>query len=66
MIKYIEAHEARYHWKIMKKSEVNNNNTTEDGKLKNIFFIWYFKRNILPDEILTKHKDRLCVHGGMK
>ena len=47
----------------MKNSEVNNKHKNNDGKLKTILSIWYFKRKILSYGILTKHKSRLFAHG---
>ena len=50
----------------MKNSEVNNDHKNKYGKLKTIISIWYFKRNRSPDEILIKHKSRICEHGGIQ
>ena len=65
-IKEVEAHEHIINLKVMKKSELNNIHKNKDGKLKTILSIWYFKRRILPDGRLTKHKSRLCSHGRME
>ena len=61
-----EAYEARYHCTLMRKSEVNNKQKNKYGKIKTILSIWSFKRKILPDVILMKHKSRLCTHGRMQ
>ena len=37
MIKEAESHEARSHWTLMKKSEVNNKYKNKDGKLDSIY-----------------------------
>ena len=66
MIKYVEAHEARSHWKLMKNSEVNNMKINKYGNIKTILSIWSFKRKMFPDGRLTKQKYRLCAHGGMQ
>ena len=39
MIKEVEAHKARSHWTLMKKSEIKNKHKNNDGKLKTILFI---------------------------
>ena len=50
----------------MKNSELNNKHKNKYGKLKTILLIWYFKRKRFPYGGLTKHKDRLCAHGGIQ
>ena len=65
MIKVVEEHEEISHWTLIKKSDVNNKHKSVYGKLKAILSIRYFKRKIFPDGILTKHKSRLCAHGGI-
>ena len=60
IVKEVEVHEVINHWKLMKKSKVNNKHKNKDGKLKTILSLWYFKRKIFPYEILMKHKTRLC------
>ena len=50
----------------MKNSEVNNKHKNNDGKLKAILSIWYFKRKIFPDRIIMKHKAILFAHRGIK
>ena len=50
----------------MKNIEVKNKHKDKYVKLKTILSIWYFKGRILPDSRWTKHKNRLCAHGGMK
>ena len=64
MIKEVEAHEARSHWKLIKNNEVNNNHKSKDKKLKTILSIWSFKRKRFPDRRLMKHKSRICAHVG--
>ena len=50
----------------MKNSEVNIKHKNKYGKLKTILSIWYFKRKILLDGILMKHKARICANGVMQ
>ena len=45
IIKEVDAHEARIHWKLIKNNEVNNKHKNKDGKLKNILSIWSLKHN---------------------
>ena len=49
----------------MKNIEVNNKHKNRDGKIKNILFIWSFKRKIFPDGRSMKQKPILCAHGVM-
>ena len=66
IIKEVESREARKYWTLMKKSEVKNKYKNQDGELKTILSIWYFKRNRLIDVRLMKHKARLFAHGVMQ
>ena len=66
VIKDVDAHEAIYHWTLMKNREVKNKHKNKDGKINTVLSIWYFERKILTDGILMKHKCRLCAHGGMQ
>ena len=66
MTKEVESHEARSHWKLMKKSEVNNKHKNKYGKLKTILSNWYFKRKIFPDGRLIKHKSIFCANELMQ
>ena len=50
----------------MKNREVNNKYKNKYGKLNTILSIFYFKLKIFPYGILTKQKDRLCSHVGIK
>ena len=50
----------------MKNSEVKNKHKNNDGNLKTILSIWYFKRKILSDGIRMKHKSRLFAHEGIQ
>ena len=61
MIEEFETHSSRSHWTLMKKSEVNNEHKIKYGKIKTILSIWSFKRNIVPYQILMKHKSRLSA-----
>ena len=58
MIKEIDDHTSRDHWKVVKRSMI--------GDAKTIKAIWSFKRKRRPDGSLLKHKARLCAHGGMQ
>ena len=66
MIAEVEANEARNYWTLMKHSEVKNKHKDQDGEIKTILSIWYFKRKILPGGILIEHKARLYAHGLMQ
>ena len=59
MIKEIDDHEGRGHWSLMLRSDLPLG-------AKTILSIWSFKRKRLPDGRITKHKARLCAHGGMQ
>ena len=50
----------------MKNSEINNNHIHKYSKLNTVLSIWYFNYNIFPDEVLIKHKSRLCSHRGIQ
>ena len=58
MIKEIDDHFARKHWKLVPRSSI--------GQAKPLKAIWSFKRKRRPDGSLLKHKARLCCHGGMQ
>ena len=66
MIKYFEVHEARSHLTLINNIQSNSNHKNKDGNLKTILSIWYFKRKRFPDVGLTKHKSRICAHGGIQ
>ena len=59
MLEEIEVHEKREHWTLM------NRNDMPAGS-KKYMEIWSFKRKRYPDGSLTKHKSRLCAHGGQQ
>ena len=52
-------HSSRGHWEIVKRFEI-------PPGVKTIQAIWSFKRKRFPDGTLSKHKTRLCAHGGMQ
>ena len=58
MIKELEDHRSRGHWKLVPRSEI--------GDAPTIQSVWSFKRKRRPDGSLLKHKARLCAHGGMQ
>ena len=66
MIKEVEAHGARSHCTLTRKSDLNNKHKNKDRNLKTILLIYYFKRKRLLDGILMKQKSILCSHVGMK
>ena len=66
MITEVKSHEDRSHWTLMKNIEVKNNHKNIYGDLNTILSIWSFKRKILPDRRLMKHKARLCANGGIQ
>ena len=66
MIEEVEAHGARSRWKLMKNIEGKNKHKNNDGELKTILSILYFRCKRFPDGILMKQKFRLCSHGGMQ
>ncbi len=45
-------------WRLCRRSDL--------GIIKTIKTVWSFKRKRLPDGTITKHKARLCAHGGMQ
>jgi hypothetical protein len=60
MVKEIEDHTSRGHWRLTTKKEM-----TEQGyHYKPIAAIWSFKRKRNPLGQITKYKARLCCHGG--
>ena len=63
MIEEFEVHESRNHWKLIKKSKVNNKHKNKDGNLKTSLYIRSFKRKGFPYGRLMKHEYRICAHG---
>ena len=60
MIKEIEDHTTRGHWRITTRQEMK-----ERGyKHHPIMAIWSFKRKRSPAGEILKYKARLCCHGG--
>ena len=55
-LKEVEYNETQTHWKLMKKSEVENTHCSTKRKLKTILSICPFKRKMFPDGRLIKHK----------
>ena len=49
MTKEVEAHESISHWTLTKSSGVKIKHKNNDGKLKNILFIWSFKHKRFTD-----------------
>jgi hypothetical protein len=45
-------------WQLRRRSEL--------GAVQTIKTVWSFKRKRSPDGTITKHKARLCAHGGMQ
>ena len=60
MIKEIDDHTTRGHWRITNKTEMREKNYN----YKPIMAIWSFKRKRNPMGEITKYKARLCCHGG--
>ena len=60
MIKEIEDHTVRGHWRITTRQEMRERNYMH----KPIAAIWSFKRKRNPFGEITKYKGRLCCHGG--
>jgi hypothetical protein len=58
MVKELSDHTSRRHWIAVKRSTI--------GSAKTIKAIWSFKRKRRPDGTVSKHKARLCAHGGMQ
>jgi hypothetical protein len=59
MVKEVDDHVSRDHWTLYPRSAM-------PAGTKTILSIWSFKRKRLPDGTVTKHKARLCAHGGMQ
>ena len=59
MSKEIDDHESRNHWTLMLRDDMPTDSKT-------IMSIWSFKRKVLPDGRVLKHKARLCAHGGQQ
>ena len=66
IIKEVEAHKDRIHWKLMIENEVNNTHRNKGGKPKTILSIWSFNLKRLSYGRLNNHRSILCVHGEMK
>ena len=60
MIKEIEDHTTRGHWRITTRKEMRERNYD----YKPIAAIWSFKRKRNPFGDIVKYKARLCCHGG--
>ncbi|MDA3833359.1 MAG: reverse transcriptase domain-containing protein [Spirochaetales bacterium] len=60
MVKEIDDHTKRGHWRVTTKQEM----TARGYKHKPIMAIWSFKRKRNPFGEITKYKARLCCHGG--
>ena len=60
MIKKIETHEAKGHWKIMKVEDV-----PEDTKILDMVWAMKRKRRIATGEVY-KYKARINIHGGQQ
>jgi len=60
MMKEIEDHTVRGHWRITTRQEMKD----RKYNLKPIAAIWSFKRKRNPMGEITKYKARLCCHGG--
>jgi len=60
MIKEINDHTSRGHWRITTREEMR----AKGYKHKPIMAIWSFKRKRNPFGEITKYKARLCCHGG--
>lgn len=58
MVKELEDHTRRKHWIPVERSKI--------GNAKPIKAVWSFKRKRRPDGTVSKHKARLCAHGGMQ
>jgi hypothetical protein len=58
MIKELADHTSCQHWVTVKRSAI--------GDAKPIKTIWSFKHKRRPDGTVSKHKARLCAHGGMQ
>lgn len=60
MIKEIEDHTKRGHWRITSKEEMRQKGYSH----RPIMAVWSFKRKRDPFGRITKYKARLCCHGG--
>ena len=60
MVKEVEDHARREHWKIVTVSEM----IASGCKGKPIMGAWSMKRKRNPLGVIAKHKARLCAHGG--
>ena len=60
MVKEIEDHTTRGHWRITSRKEMRERNYD----YKPIAAIWSFKRKRNPFGDIVKYKARLCCHGG--
>lgn len=58
MVIEIDEHTKRKHWVLRRRADCNFPKT--------ILAVWSFKRKRFPDGSLSKHKARLCAHGGMQ
>lgn len=54
----INGHVKNNHWEVVHKSEVQGNQIIKST--------WSFKRKRTPAGKITKHKARICAHGGMQ
>ena len=64
MQKEIDTHSNRAHWELMRKSELPRDDTGK--RVRTIMSIWSFKRKRTGYGEVTKHKARLCAHGGQQ
>jgi hypothetical protein len=60
MVKDVDDHTGRGHWRIMMKDEMRKNNST----YRPIMAVWLFKRKRNPMGEITKYKARMYCHGG--
>jgi hypothetical protein len=60
MVKEIEDHTKKGHWRVTNRSEMRQRDYTH----KPIMAVWSFKRKRDPDGNIVKYKARLCCHGG--
>lgn len=60
MVKEIEDHTVRGHWRVTTRAEMRQ----RGYNFKLIAAIWSFKRKRNPMGQITKYKARLCCHGG--
>ena len=60
MVKEIEDHTVRGHWRIAPREEIEHRNY----KHKPTMAIWSFNRKRNPMGDIIKYKARLCCHGG--